>query len=84
MPSHPFQPHPTFAEYLHWAEQQGCSVNTGHVSTVPFIRITHPATGRIVVQGGVEQTEYLTPSIVARLDRRLGLVSPWNPGFPDE
>ena len=49
-----------------------------------MVRITHNVSGRIVVQGGVNQNEYLTPSVVARLDRRLGLVSPWNPGFPDD
>ncbi len=80
--AYPFGGHPTFAEYLRWAREQGCSVQTGVVQagvhrSQGVTRIGSP-NGRLwVIEAGTEQTEILLPTSIARLDRRLGLKSPW-------
>jgi hypothetical protein len=78
MPAFPFGGHPTFAQYLDWAISQGCEVKTG-VDTDESILLTKiiAPSGRWVVEAGTLPHEHLAPSTIGRLDRRLGLVSPW-------
>lgn len=74
----PFGGHPTFAQYLDWAVKQGCKVQHG-VDTelsINLTKITAPS-GRWVIEGGTRANDFLTPTAVGRLDRRLGLISPW-------
>ena len=78
----PFGGHPTFSQYLTWAAQAaGCRVQTGyrtakggrtHTMTIITIADKH------VIMADVQQNERLEPNVVAHLDRRLGLVSPWS------
>lgn len=79
--SFPFGGHPTFARYLAWATEQGCTVQTGytvdgHGRTHTLTRIVSP-NGKWVVEAGTQQSDYLVPTTIARLDRRLGLTSPF-------
>jgi hypothetical protein len=74
----PFGGHPTLAEYIEWARTQGCTTFSG-VDTrqsIPVTKITAPS-GKWVIEAGTLQTDRLTPTTIGRLDRRLGLVSPW-------
>jgi hypothetical protein len=74
----PFGDHPTFAEYIAWARTQRCTVAHG-VDTrqsIPVTRITAPS-GKWVSEAGTLPNDRLTPTTIGRLDRRLGLVSPW-------
>lgn len=77
MPAYPFGGHPTFAEYLVWAHQQGCEVQSGVDSqrSVAITRIVAP-NGNWVIEA-TPQKEFLLPTTIGRLDRRLGLKSPW-------
>lgn len=74
----PFGGHPTFGTYLQWAVEQGCKVQTG-VDTQHSVRVTKiiAPSGKWVVEAGTLPNDYLTPTVVGRLDRRLGLISPW-------
>ncbi len=77
----PFGGHTSFAEYLDWARKQGCTVESGVIfiddgRTASFIRITAPS-GRWAIEAGVEQDEYIMATTVTRLDRRLGMKSPF-------
>lgn len=78
MSSFPFGGHPTFGAYLQWAITQGCSVQSGvHTGqSVNVTRITAPS-GKWVIEAGTHQNDRLTPTTIGRLDRRLGLQSPW-------
>lgn len=80
MAAYPFGGHPTLAEYCHWARQHGCAVDCG-VSvrgrrSVRMTRIVAPG-GRWAVEVGTDDDDRLEPSAVGRLDRRLGLNSPF-------
>lgn len=72
--------HPTLAQYLCWAIQQGCKVQTGYATnkkgyTLPTTKITSPDGKRWVHIAGTKQSDYLVMTTVARYDRRLGLKS---------
>lgn len=75
---------PTLGEYLDWARKQGCQVDQrvvrlgGHAIRVT--KIIAPS-GRGVIESGTQDDEYLVPTSVDRLDRRLGLKSPF-PSIP--
>ena len=77
----PFGGHISFAEYLEWARRQGCVVESGVIFTddgrsVALTRIFAPS-GRWVIEVGTAQDEYLLPTTIDRLDRRLGIKSPF-------
>jgi hypothetical protein len=79
MSAFPFGGHPTFGQYLTWAISQGCKVQVG-VDTERSIGVTKIVSAdgkKWVFQAGTQPGEYLTPTDVGRLDRRLGLLSPW-------
>src|SRR6516165_2751925 len=75
-------PQPTFAKYLQWAtDVAGCLVypryrhtRDGNMETIT--RIEAPS-GRSVTEIGLEQNDRLPPTTIGRLDRRLGLKSPF-------
>lgn len=75
----PFGNHPTFGQYLLWARDQGCTVRWGvnQGTGQSVTRIVPPDGKRWVIESGMPQSEYLTPTTIARFDRRLGLKSPW-------
>jgi hypothetical protein len=76
--AYPFGGHPTFADYLAWAIQQGCKIQSG-VDTqhsIGVTKITAPS-GKWVIEPGTLPNDRLMPTTVGRLDRRLGLISPW-------
>ena len=80
--SNPFGGHPTFAQYLQWTkEEEGCTIQTG-VRTirdgqmVSLTIIQHP-NGNHVMEPGTSQHDYLVPTQIAYLDRRLGIASPF-------
>ena len=80
--SAPFAPSPKFRAYLDWAEKEaGCKIDEGVFGKKSLKRITSPD-GRSVKQVGLADTETLSHSLVAHLDRRLGLDSPF-PKTPD-
>jgi hypothetical protein len=79
MVAFPFGGHPTFRQYLDWAVSQGCTVQVG-VDTERSIGVTKifsPDREKWAIQAGTLPTDYLTPTDVGRLDRRLGILSPW-------
>lgn len=78
MAAYPFGGHPLFAQYIAWAIEQGCSVQSGIITDSrgrphAITRIVAPD-GNWVIEA-TDQKEYLAPSAVSRLDRRLGLKS---------
>ena len=80
--SAPFAPSPKFHAYIEWCRtEKDCAISEGVFGTKAFVRITTPS-GRYVTQVGLAHTETLSLSLVAHLDRRLGLDSPF-PKTPD-
>ena len=75
----PFGGHPRLGEYMRWAAEQGCSCQTGvdPDENKPFVLINNPNGGGRAVIAGMDQSDYLSPAEVSRLDRRLGLQSPF-------
>lgn len=76
-----------FAQYIQWAKTQGCTVQSGYAQTPDgetetVTRITSPS-GRWVIEVGTRQDEYLTPTGIHYLDRRLGVKSPYFTLDPD-
>ena len=77
--SGPFVQFPTFAEYIAWArDERGCKINSGYMAAPngrmhTTVRILTPD-GKWTVEV-LGQDERLTPTTIARLDRRLGLQS---------
>jgi hypothetical protein len=78
MSAFPFGGHPTFTQYLDWAREQGCAVQVG-VDTEESILLTKivAPSGKWVIEAGTLPHERLDPATIGRLDRRLGLTSPW-------
>jgi hypothetical protein len=82
MAATPFGGHPTFAQYLDWARSVGCLVKYG-ISTSSdgspsrIIMIDDPTRKFWVHVVEVQETEYLLPTMIAYLDRRLHLKSPF-------
>lgn len=78
----PFGGHPRLADYIlqakkdHGATAQSGSASDENGKPHCVTKISLPS-GKSVVVAGVEQTEYLVPSMVGYLDRRLGINSPW-------
>ena len=89
MTAYPFGGHPLFAEYLRWArEEHNCTSQSGYITDEDgrahtLTKIEAPS-GRWVIEVGTRQDEHLVPTTIARLDRRLGLVSPWFSIDPDD
>lgn len=77
-----------FADYLDWARKAGCKVTTGYVNDpvagiVTFTLIEAPCGTKWIHEVGIEQHESLMPTTVWKLDRRLGLVSPFDSVDPN-
>jgi hypothetical protein len=76
--------HPTLAQYLEWAQEQGCEVKYGHAvddegRPYSVTRISAPkSVTRFVVVPDVKLSEELDPKMVAYLDRRLRIKSPFH------
>jgi hypothetical protein len=73
--------HPRFQDYLEWARiDQGCAYKSGYAKidskVETFVTIENPANGKHAIEF-IPFDEYLTPSMVSALDRRLGLDSPF-------
>lgn len=86
--SAPFGGHPTFGQYLAWALEQGCDVKQGVVpagqgQAYGITKIVAPS-GKLVIDVGTQHKEPLAPTTIARLDRRLGLTSPFFSIDPDK
>lgn len=82
MSAFPFGGHPQFGAYIDWLRrehngtaQSGYSVDPDGQSHL-LTRLALP-NGKAVVVVGVGQQEYLVPSMVGYLDRRLDVKSPW-------
>ena len=85
MPAYPFGGHPTLEEYLCWARECGCKTNSGVIvdpdeGPYSVTHIINSDDDRYAIEVGTQANERLAPTTVARLDRRLGMKSPWNPG----
>lgn len=76
---HPFGGHPRFGEYLRWARKQGCKVESGvdYETATGITRIVTADGKRWAIEVGTQHSEHLLPTTIARLDRLLGLESPW-------
>jgi hypothetical protein len=80
--SAPFAPSPKLREYLEWARTKaGCSYREGVKGTKGVVTIESP-TGKVVSQVSVPDDEPLSHWLVAHLDRRLQINSPF-PKTPD-
>lgn len=80
--SAPFGKAPKLIEYMNWARtEEECQIEEGLFGTKSYVRITAPS-GKSVIQVGVQHNETLSVSVVAYLDRRLGLDSHF-PKAPD-
>jgi hypothetical protein len=78
MAASPFGGHPTFADYLAWAKGQGCTVKYGvNPDGSRVIMIDDPSGQYWVHVVEVLEANYLVPTMVAYLDRRLHITSPF-------
>ncbi|SHM40776.1 hypothetical protein [Bradyrhizobium lablabi] len=78
----PFGGHPNLATYIVWlkSEHQGL-VQSGYSTdgkgkSHALTKLSVPS-GASVVVVGMSQAEFLVPTMVSYLDRRLGVKSPW-------
>jgi hypothetical protein len=80
--SHPFGGHPKLGRFVEWAQENGCKaeikVRERNSSGQPYqaLEISAPS-GATAVIVDPDMEEHLAPSIVAQLQRRLGLKSPF-------
>lgn len=80
--AHPFGGHPKLGRFVEWATDHGCAaeikVRVRRASGQPYtvLEITNPKGGRVVV-AEPDLEEYLAPSEVAYLQRRLGIATPF-------
>jgi hypothetical protein len=73
-----FGGHPTLSQYLGWAQTENCTITSGvdTRTSIGLIKITAPS-GNWAIVSGVQLSEFLMPTMIGYLDRRLGLISPW-------
>lgn len=80
--AHPFGSHPRLADYIGQAKKDhDATAKSGSAADASgknhgFTKVSLPS-GKSVVVVGISQTEYITPSMIGYLDRRLGINSPW-------
>lgn len=84
----PFGGHIRFSQYLEWARlEQGCDYKSGVITNSsgrPFTTTTIEApSGRWTVEVGTQHNEFLAATTIDRLDRKLGLKSPFF-SLPDD
>ena len=77
----PFGGHPTFGHYIEWARSEGCQIDQGYLidnvgQSHSVTKIVAPS-GKWVIDVGTQHSEHLVSTTIARLDRRLGLRSPY-------
>ena len=80
--AYPFGGHPKFGQYLLWARDEfDFRAQTGVAQTpdgkAETVTKISKVGGPNVVVVGVEQDEFLVPSMVGYLDRRLEVTSPF-------
>ncbi|CAA7617641.1 hypothetical protein MTBUT4_260049 [Magnetospirillum sp. UT-4] len=76
----PFGDHPTFATYIVWAQTQGCKVKSKLVATPDgpeSVTLIISPDGKRWVTEAMDQREHMNATTIWRLDRRLGLNSPY-------
>lgn len=78
--AYPFGNHPTLKAYIEWCNSQRCTTHSAIIEIdnkmVTCHRLVNPANKRHVVVAG-KMTDILLPTMVAWLDRRLALSSPF-------
>lgn len=78
--SYPFGDHPKFGQYIEWATSQGCEIKQGvryaDGAAYSITKITAPS-GQYYIDVGTQHNDPLLPTTISRLDRRLGLQSPF-------
>lgn len=77
----------TLGGYMRWLRDNGGECKTGHgadpeIGWVPKVRLISKE-GRTAVVVNVKQEEALSPAMIAYLDRRLGVLSPFACGRPN-
>lgn len=78
----PFGNSPTFSQYLEWARlEESCDYQSGVTSdqdgrSYTMTKIEAPS-GKWTVEVGLQHSEKLVATTISRLDRRLGLKSPF-------
>lgn len=78
MAAFPFGGHPRFREYLEWAKEQGCTVESKiHEGELTLTKIIRKDGKRAVIEVDISPDAYLLPSQIGYYDRALGLGSPW-------
>jgi hypothetical protein len=79
--AYPFGNHPTLKSYIEWCNSQRCTTHSAVTQIdgkmVTSHRLVNPANKRHVVVAG-KMTDILVPTMVAWLDRRLALSSPFS------
>jgi hypothetical protein len=78
----PFGNHPTLNDYLMWAYGQGCRAKSvlgrGDDGKMCTFQLIEAPSGRYVFTPDLKASEHMVPTLVAYLDRRLGLDSPFS------
>lgn len=79
--AYPFGGHPTLGEYLAWVRSVDCAVHektlTINGEPMRVVQIKSPDSTRWVTEVGTADSDYLLPSTIHRLDRRLRIRSPY-------
>ncbi len=79
--AHPFGGHPSLAKYLEFARENGFTVRSGYCTDssgkAHTVTKVFKEGGPSVIVSGLGQDEFLVPTQVGNLDRRLGLNSPF-------
>lgn len=83
--SYPFGHQPKLSEYLKWATEQGCEIKYGVIAkdggACNMTLIISPDGKRFVNIGGEQQGNWLSPTYLHYIERRLGIKSDW-PSWP--
>lgn len=81
MGAYPFGGHPTLYEYCQWAIREGCKVTSAVASDTDgrptTVTIIEAPDGRKAAEIDTQMDDRLVPTSITRLDRRLGLQSPF-------
>lgn len=74
--AHPFIQHPKFGHIKVWAQSVGITVESGVTNGEP-ITIFTTEEGQVMPIVGYPDSEHVPPSFIGRIERRLGVITPF-------
>ena len=75
----PFPDFPTYRQYADWLRGKGFRVEFSENEWARYMFVSSPGSTLHIYEPAIHPDDALRATAIARVDLRLGVVSPWNP-----